>query len=255
MSTFDADGRRYFTAMLRDLSEGQRAANQLRECQRRLSDLLSNVELVAVMLDRTASIDYCNDYFLTLTGWRREEVLGKSFFELFVPSELHHHLRNAYASMLANLAHSRHHENPILTRSGEHRLIRWNNSVLRSIRGDVIGITSIGEDVTEQQRSDSHRQAAESRLHGAERDQCPDCTCSGSRRARLNEGCRIADDAGTFAMAWIGVIDSRIFGGREVVAWYGGQEAYVSEVRLTARDEDTPDSGGPACRALRQSQP
>jgi PAS domain-containing protein len=52
ISTFDADGRRYFTAMLRDLSERQRSADQLRECQRRLSDLLSNVDLVAVMLDR-----------------------------------------------------------------------------------------------------------------------------------------------------------------------------------------------------------
>src|SRR6202042_175265 len=86
----------------------------------------------------------------------REEVLGKSFFDLFVPIDQREELRGVFTTMLANLPRSRHHENNILTRSGEHRLIRWNNSVLRSVGGEVIGIASIGEDVTEQQRSDVH---------------------------------------------------------------------------------------------------
>ena len=73
------------------------------------------------------------------------------------------------------------------------------------------------------------------------------------RQELFNEACRIAVDAGMFAMAWIGVIDSLTLEGK-VVAWSGGQEGYVSEIRLTARDEDTLDSRRPASRALRQSQ-
>src|SRR6185436_5769268 len=48
----------------------------------------------------------------------------------------------------------RHHENEILTRSGERRLIRWNNSLLRSSAGDVVGTASIGEDITERKLAD-----------------------------------------------------------------------------------------------------
>jgi diguanylate cyclase (GGDEF)-like protein len=67
------------------------------------------------------------------------------------------------------------------------------------------------------------------------------------------ETCRIAVEAGTFRMAWIGVINSDTLEGK-VVAWYGGEKSYVDNIRLTARD-GTPDSERPACRALRLSRP
>ena len=40
--------------------------------------MLGNIELVAIMVDRDARLTYCNDYLLRLTGWQREEVLGRS---------------------------------------------------------------------------------------------------------------------------------------------------------------------------------
>ena len=252
LSRFSADGERYFTAMLRDLSERQQTTDQLSECQRRLSDLMSNVELLTVMLDRKANIDYCNDYFLKLTGWQRAEVLGKSFFELFVPPERHHELKGVYAAMLANLRRSRHLENTILTRSGERRLIRWSNSLLRSIQGEVVGIASIGEDITQQQRSDIHIKRL-SRVYAVLSEISALIVRVPDRRELFNEACRIAVDVGGFKMAWIGVIDSSTLEGK-VVAWYGGRESYVGQIKLTARREDTSDSRRPACRALREAQ-
>ncbi len=40
-------------------------------------------------------------------------------------------------------------ENPILTKSGEERLIEWRNTVLRDDAGDVCGVLSSGSDITE----------------------------------------------------------------------------------------------------------
>ena len=56
---------------------------QIEESDRRLSDILDNVELVSLILDREARITYCNDYFLALTGRQREQVIGQSFFKLY----------------------------------------------------------------------------------------------------------------------------------------------------------------------------
>ena len=135
-----------------DITERKQAARELRESERRFSAMLDNVDLVSVMLDREARITYCNDCFLRLTGWQLEEVIGRNWFELFIPPEFDD-VKEIFAALLANLPEAWHHENEILTRSGERRLIRWNNSVLRSGAGDVIGTASIGEDITEQKKS------------------------------------------------------------------------------------------------------
>lgn len=136
-----------------DITERKQAAQELRESERRFSDLLENVELVSVMLNRDAQITYCNDYLLRLTGWQREEVIGRNWFEFFIPSDIQH-AKDGFAALIAGVTEERHRESDILTRSGERRLIRWNNSVLRSRLGDVVGTASIGEDITEQKRAE-----------------------------------------------------------------------------------------------------
>jgi PAS domain S-box-containing protein len=136
-------GSRLFNT-LRDVTTERRTEENLRETERRLSDMLGNVQMLSVMVDREARISYCNDYLLRLTGYGREEVIGRDWFERFIrePSVP----KANFAALLANQPEAVHRESEILTRSGERRLIRWNNSVLRSAAGDVIGTASIGED-------------------------------------------------------------------------------------------------------------
>ena len=125
----------------------------LRESERRFGDMLGNVELVAVMLDREARLTYCNDHFLHLTGWRREEVIGQSWVKQFIPPEVGD-LKERLATLLTDQRAARHGEGVILTRAGGRLLIRWNNTLLRSGAGDVNGTASIGEDITEQRRGE-----------------------------------------------------------------------------------------------------
>ncbi len=132
-----------------DITERRRAQDERRASDRRFSDMLNNLQLVSMMLDRDARITYCNDYLLRLTGWKREELVGRDWFVVFVPPELAGELRGVFLALLADTPESWHHENEILTRSGERRLIHWNNSVLRSGSGEVIGTASIGEDITD----------------------------------------------------------------------------------------------------------
>jgi diguanylate cyclase (GGDEF)-like protein/PAS domain S-box-containing protein len=189
-----------------DITERKRAADELRESERRFSDLLGNVQLASVMLDREARITYCNDYLLRLTGWRHEEVIGRNWLELFIPPESNDDVKGIFAALLANLPEALHHENQILTRSGGRRLIRWNNSVLRSAAGDVSGTASIGEDITE-------RKAAQDRIEHLNRVYA---MLSGinalivrvrDRDELFREACRIAVEEGGFRMALIGIVE------------------------------------------------
>jgi PAS domain S-box-containing protein len=104
--------------------------------------------LIALILNTSAKLTFCNDYFLTLTGWTRPEVLGCDWFQRFVPTGIDD-LRDVFSDLLKNSPNAWHHENAILCKSRERVLIRWHNSVVRDSSGHVVGIASIGEDVTE----------------------------------------------------------------------------------------------------------
>ncbi|MFH7325159.1 PAS domain S-box protein [Desulfurivibrio sp. C05AmB] len=135
-----------------------RLNQSLRESERRFTDLLGNVEMVSIMLDREARITYCNDYLLRLTGWQPGEVIGKNWFKLFVSPELADLEAPFFEALLADSPEAWHHENEILTRAGARRVIHWNNSVLRSADGEVIGTASIGEDITERKKMETELQ-------------------------------------------------------------------------------------------------
>jgi PAS domain S-box-containing protein len=114
----------------------------------RFEDLVGNMHLVAITLNADAELTYCNEYFLRLTGWSLPEVLGCNWFERFAPRG-NNSLQGVFADLLKDLPNARYHENAILCRSREKVLIRWNNSAVRNSSGQIIGVASIGEDITE----------------------------------------------------------------------------------------------------------
>jgi len=131
-----------------DITERKRAERHLRESERRYSELLSNVELFAVMLDMQGRVTFCNDFLLRTTGWRRDEVVARSWFDMFIPAD-DKDIRPAFAQSLAGAPENWHRENQIRCRTGELRLVKWNNSLLRSADGAVIGTASIGTAIRE----------------------------------------------------------------------------------------------------------
>jgi len=135
-----------------DITERKSAQDELHESERQFRDLLDNLDLISVIIDREARVTYCNDYFLRLTGWQREEVIGFNWFERFVPPERGDEALKRFAVLLADGEDLRHTTHEIVTRSGHRRLLRWNNSLMYSASGEVIGTASIAEDVTDRVR-------------------------------------------------------------------------------------------------------
>ena len=193
------------TGVARDITDRKQAEQELRESERRFSSTLETIELAAVMLDREARITYCNDYLLRLTGWRLDELIGRNWFETFMPPSLGD-MRPVFQSLLANAPETWHRENEILTRAGERRLIRWNNSVLQSGTGEVIGTASIGEDITEQKQAEvriKHLSRVQAVLSGINAL----IVRARDRDELFHDACQIAIDAGGFRMSMISILD------------------------------------------------
>ena len=151
----DADGEiRQILGITHDVTEIKRAAEALRQSERRIRAMLENVNLVAMTLDTDGSLTFCNNYLLQLTGWSREESLGRNWFEVFVPADARPEVEGVFRESVISGRMPPHYENEIVTRHGERRLIAWNNTVLHDSKGTFVGCMSIGEDITERKKAE-----------------------------------------------------------------------------------------------------
>jgi diguanylate cyclase len=237
--------------LLLKMAERERATATLQESERRFSEMLRDVRMISRMLDRHGRITYCNDYMLQLTGWQRAEVLGGDWFDLFIPPECHDQ-RAAFTTLLDEQPLSVHHENEILTRSGTRRAIRWNNTVLRSASGEIIGTASLGEDTTEQ-KEQLDKIARLSRIYAVMGGINSAIVRIHDRQQLLQEVCRIAVVEGAFRTAWIAAFVEDTLEG-SVVASCGASPEYLAKLGLTAQ-ADAPCEDLPGSHAMREMRP
>ena len=142
----------------RDITEQKMVEKTLQESEQRFREILQGVDLAGVILEREGRVAFVNDFLLKLTGWTREEALGRNWFDDFLPPEVRENVRAMFHKMTAEKHIPPRFENEIITRAGQRRLVRWSNTMLFDLNGQVIGTASIGDDITERKRAERERE-------------------------------------------------------------------------------------------------
>ena len=207
----DQDGNAALVAHL-DAGARKQLDASLRASDRPFSDMMNNIALPSVMLDLQGRVTYCNDHLLRLTGWQREEMIGRDWFAFVMWSDSND-VRENFAAALASPVKLWHRENEIVTRSGERRRMRWNNAVLHSADGAVVGTASIGEDITDQKRGESRIKQL-NRVYAVLSGINALIVRVRDRDELFREACRIALEQGEFRMALLCLVDQ---GARTIV--------------------------------------
>ena len=153
LSPIEYEGQPGLLAMGFDITDRKLAENAMRESERRLRDLIENVQLVSVLLDARGDITFANEYALELLGLYEEGVVGRNWFDLVVPLDKRGAMQTAFAEHIAS-GIAPHEEYEILTARGEPRVVSWNSTVLHDPTGAICGMASIGADVTERRRAE-----------------------------------------------------------------------------------------------------
>ncbi len=132
-----------------DITDRKLVDEALRESEGRFRGILEHVQLPAAMYDLEGNFLFVNDYMLSITGWSREELLGRQVLEV-MPSKDHGRVRGLMES-LALTGQPTHWvaEPGLLTKDGKMRHLQVNNLVLRDAGGKMTTVASLGTDVTE----------------------------------------------------------------------------------------------------------
>ena len=101
-----------------------------------------------------------------ILGYTKEEIIGKNWFENFLPEHMKQNVKILFHQMLKGTIPLERYENPVLTKKGEERLISWHNILLKDETGNIVGTLSSGADITELKMAERALKESEERFRG-----------------------------------------------------------------------------------------
>lgn len=118
---------------------------------RQFQSYIENAGILFLVLDRNGRVVLINRKGAELLGYPKEEILGKDWFENFLPEGIREETKKYFLQLLGGTCSEEevYHENPVKTRDGI-RIMRWHNTLLCDEKGEVTSILSSAEDITEE---------------------------------------------------------------------------------------------------------
>jgi two-component system cell cycle sensor histidine kinase/response regulator CckA len=127
---------------------------QLAEQHERVQRYLDIAGVMFIALDADGNVVLANKKACEILGCEESHVVGKNWFHHFVPKRLRAEVEQVFLRLMAgDLEPVEHYENPVVSSSGEERIIAWHNALLTDQSGHVIGTLSSGQDITAQKQA------------------------------------------------------------------------------------------------------
>jgi PAS domain S-box-containing protein len=146
-----------------DITESKLATQKLARERDFTRMILQTANSLIFCLDKDARILLFNEECERVTGYSSEEVIGKRWPDIFIPQRYRHDGLDDFGAWVYQHPADRREE-PILTKSGEERVILWSNSsFVHPDTGEITAI-AIGYDITEAKQVGQQLKETESRF-------------------------------------------------------------------------------------------
>ena len=118
-----------------------------------------------VQIDTEGKVTLVNKKGCQILGYEASEIIGRDWFSNFIPERNRQHTREVFFKLISGeLRMVEYVENPVINSSGEERIIRWHNSILRDEHGRIAGTLSSGGDITERVKAQAELARSEQRF-------------------------------------------------------------------------------------------
>lgn len=153
---FEIEGEKYLFATSRDITKRKEIENNILREKEKTQNYLDIVDVMILVLDKHKNVELINRKGCEILGYAYDEIIGKNFIEHFIPERFRPEITQVGDALLnPSLSPKELHENLILTKNGEERLIAWRNKPLCDEDGNHIGILTSGEDITDRRKREA----------------------------------------------------------------------------------------------------
>lgn len=107
--------------------------------------------VIVVVIDRNKYVSYINPKGCEILGYSEHEIVGKNWFEYFVPENIRAETVAVFEQLMhGDIEAGEYFQNPVLTKNGQERVMAWHNTLLKNETGQPLATVSSGTDITEQ---------------------------------------------------------------------------------------------------------
>lgn len=139
---------RKIVGTLQDITDRKQAEIDFKLSESKYKLVLETIKMVALSVDKNGIVTFCNHYLANLLGYDQSEIVGKNWIDFIPPGQ-----KAVLTGWLSDNCVKPQYINPVICRSGEQRIISWQNTVVHDEYGLIKETTSIGEDITDQQKA------------------------------------------------------------------------------------------------------
>ncbi len=155
--------------VFRDISERLEAEQTIKQERDRAQQYLDVAPILMIALNDRGEITLVNRRGCELLGCNEGELIGKNWFENFIPEEDRAGLEEIFNRLLAGVMDSvKQHECRIVTATGE-RIIICHATLIKAHDGKPTGILLAAEDLTEQRKTEKEREHLQAQLYQAQK--------------------------------------------------------------------------------------
>ena len=124
-----------------------------REEKNRIQSYLDIAGVILVVIDTHQRVSLINKKGCEILGYEENEIIGKNWFDTFIPERIREEVKAGFRKLMdGEIDPVEYFEDPVLTKTGEERMIAWHNAVLRDEKGNIVNRLSSGEDITERKK-------------------------------------------------------------------------------------------------------
>jgi PAS domain S-box-containing protein len=245
LSLLELDDGIFIQAIVRDVTIRKEAEEALRKSEERFSKAFrASPIIITISQLSNARLLEVNETFEKISGYTREEVIGKTTFDLGIwvnPADRDYFLSNILAT-----GEIRSEEIQFRVKGGSILTCLLSGDLIE-LGGEICVLATI-EDISERKRAEA-RILRLNRLYVTISQINQTIVHARSRYNLFREICHVATDHGQFRMAWIGLLDKNKDRVRPAV-FSGYELGYLENLEVNYRDEIL--GGGPTGTAIRE---
>jgi len=145
---------------------------ELKQQRNQAQKYLDIAAVMFVVLDNRGRITQMNRKGCEILGRKDESCLiGKSWFSNCLPLRAQKSVRDVFKQLMSgDIEPVEYYENEVLCADGSERIIAFHNTLLYNGKGEIAGVASFGEDITERINAVNALQKSEKHLEQAIKD-------------------------------------------------------------------------------------